>query len=309
MRYRPFGRSGNAVSAVALNLDSQAVARGPSGLRSLVYAALEHGVNTFHLASADPVLAEQVGLALAPVDRNLVFVVARLGQNRSRAGIVRDFSAETLTGDVDRLLSVSGLGHLDLALLDEPQASELSQAALNALKAQRATGRMRLLGVAGEAEVTDAYVSTNAFDVLATPFHVNSPWAVRNRIRAAVERDMAVIAYGFYPAELNTPQRVEALSKPVRKGLFGLGGGARQTSPLDGAGTFSFLHQTPGWTAEEICLAYALTEPVISTVLIEALDDERLGKLTDVPERSMPPGLPAQIEMARFSIRPQQASA
>lgn len=298
MRYRPFGRSGNAVSAVALTLDDSTVARGPNGARDLIFAALEAGVNIFHLASADTVLAEMVGRALQPVDRNLVFIVLRLGQHRGRGGVRRDFSAEALTGAIDQALSASGLEHIDLALLDEPAVEELPGSALNALKALRSTGRARLLGVAGDGEVMDAYVSTNAFDVLATPFHVNSPWATRNRIRAAVDRDMAVMAYGTYPEELSTPRKAETLGR--KKSLFGWLKGD-EAGPLKGAGTFAFLHHTPAWSAEEICLAYALTEPTLATVMIEAADEARLAALTAVPERDLPPGLPAQIEMARVS--------
>lgn len=306
MRYRPFGRSGHAVSAVALTLDDRTVARGPNGARDLIFAALEAGVNTFHLASADTVLAEMVGRALQPVDRNLVFIALRLGQVRGRGGARRDFSAEALTGAIDQAINASGLEHIDLALLDEPAVDELPGAALNALKAMRSAGRARLLGVAGDGEVMDAYVSTNAFDVLATPFHVNSSWATRNRVRAAVERDMAVMAYGYFPEELSTPRKAETLGR--KKSLFGWLK-AEEPNPLKGAGTFAFLHQTPGWDAEEICLAYVLTEPTLSTVLIDAGDEARLAALTAVPERDLPPGLPAQIEMARVNAATLAESA
>ena len=77
------------------------------------------------------------------------------------------------------------------ALLDQPMHDELPQSSLNALKALRATDRVRLLGIAGDGEVMDAYVSTGAFDVLVTPYHVNSPWQVRSRLRDAREKSSA----------------------------------------------------------------------------------------------------------------------
>lgn len=300
MRYRPFGRSGSVVSTITLRLGDAALARGPAGARELIYAALEGGVNTFQLLSADPVLAELAGEALSAVDRKLVFVSLRLGQPENRRG-ERDFSAEGLTGAIDRALRVSGLDWIDLALLDEPGGDELSQTALNALKAQRSAGRVRLLGIAGEGEVMDAYVSTNAFDVLATPFHANSPWAVRHRVRAAAERDMAVMAYGYFPEELSTARRVEELANGRRRrGLFGWGAGKpTPDNPLEGAGTFQFLHRTPNWDAEQICLAFALTDPMISTVMVDVDDPARFAELLQIPERDLPPGLSAQIEMAR----------
>ena len=89
-----------------------------------------------------------------------------------------------------------------------------------------------------------------------------------------------------------------------KKGLFGFGGGKRaKDDPLAGAGTFAFLHQTPNWDAESICLAHVMTDPAVCSVLIQAHDEERVGRLATIPDRDMPPGLSAQIEMARFSAQ------
>lgn len=304
MRYRPVGASGAAISTLTLSLGGEALRRGPDAARDLIFTALEAGVNAYRLETADPVLAEVVGEALQHLDRRLVCIALTLGAGDGRRGTARDFSAEGLTGSIDRVLSISGLGHIDVGLLKEPGEDELPQSSLNALKALRAAERVRLLGVQGEGEVMDAYVSTGAFDVLATPMHVNSPWQVRSRIRAAREQDMAVFAYGYFPDTLSTARKAETLSAP-KKGFFGLGGGTAESrpkaSPLAGAGTFAFLHRTAGWTAEEICLAHVLTDPSVSSIIIEAHDAERLESLARIPERDMPPGLPAQIEMARFA--------
>lgn len=305
MRYRPFGRSGAAVSAVTLSLNLHALARGPDFARELIYSALEAGINSYHLETADPVLAEIVGGALSHIDRKLVYVTLALGAGDGRRGSQRDFSAEGMTGAIDRALHVSGLRWIDVALLDEPGEHELPQSSLTALKALRATERVRLLGIQGDSEVMDAYVSTGAFDVLATSFHVNSPWQVRSRIRTAREQDMAIFAGGYFPDSLDSERKAAvAHVEPKKKGLFGFvrDPKARPASdPLSGAGTFAFLHRTANWTAEQICLAYTLTDPSVSSVLIQANDPERLSLLAMVPERDMPPGVSAQLEMARVA--------
>lgn len=303
MRYRPFGNAGQAVSALTLSLGARDIAGGPEAGRELVYSALEAGINSYRLETADPVLAEVLGEALRHVDRKLVQVSLMLGAGDGRRGSDRDFSAQGMTSAIDRALHASGLGWFDLALLDEPGDHELPQSSLNALKALRATERVRLLGVSGEGEVMDTYVSTGAFDVLATPYHVNSPWQIRSRLRAARERDMAIFVHGYFPDSLNSAKKA-ASAHEEKKGFFGFGkssGGRSNKDPLAGAGTFAFLHQTPGWPAEAICLAYALTDPAVSSVLIEASGIERLNTLAQVPDRDMPPGLAAQIEMARIA--------
>ena len=70
------------------------------------------------------------------------------------------------------------------------------------------------------------------------------------------------------------------------------------------ADSYAFLDATHNWTAEEICLAYALTEPALATVQLFAPSLDRLERLAETPEREMPPGLSAQIEMARWSPVP-----
>lgn len=303
MRYRPFGHAGQAVSALTLSLGARDIAGGPDAGRELIYSALESGINSYRLETADPVLAEVLGEALRHVDRKLVQISLTLGAGDGRRGSDRDFSAEGMTAAMDRALHASGLGWFDLAILDEPGDHELPQSSLNALKALRATERVRLLGVSGDGEVMDTYVSTGAFDVLCTPYHVNSPWQVRSRLRAAREQDMAIFVYGYFPESLDTAKKAST-AHIEKKGFFGFGKSAParpKADPLAGAGTFAFLHQTNAWPAEAICLAYALTEPSVSSVLIQASDVERLNTLAQVPDRDMPPGLAAQIEMARIT--------
>ena len=303
MRDRPFGATGASISNLTLSLGIDSVSRGPDAAHALIYAALEAGINSYRLETADPVLAEVVGQALQTVDRKLLNVSLALGRGDGRRGGERDFSAEGMTGAIDRALHVSSLGWIDMALLEQPGENELPQSSLNALKALRQTERVRYLGVSGDDAVMDAYVSTGAFDVLATPYNVDSPWQIRSRLRDALAQDMAVLAYDYFPDNLNSAKKAATAHQP-KKGLFGFGsGGARRdkSDPLAGAGTFAFLHQTTGWDAEAICLAYVLTDPSVSSVLIQARDIKRLEALAAIPDRDMPPGLSAQIEMARIS--------
>jgi aryl-alcohol dehydrogenase-like predicted oxidoreductase len=289
MRYRPFGVSGSAISNLTLSFGAEPLARGREAGLDLLYSALEAGINSYRLETADPVAAEVLGEALSHVDRKLVYVSVTLG-----TGEARDFSAEGMTAAIDRVLHFSGLGWIDMAVLHEPGETELAQASLAALKALRKTGRIRLLGIAGGGPVMDAYVSTGAFDALLTPFDINAGWPIRNRIRSAREQDMAVFAYDFY-----IDRRTRAPDAPVfKKGLFGLGGGKRPPdTPKKDA--FGFLYRTPNWTAEAICLSYVLTDPSVSSVIVTPTGADRLAVLAAAPERDMPPGLAAQIEMAR----------
>ncbi|QSF55339.1 aldo/keto reductase [Brevundimonas fontaquae] len=293
MRYRPFGVSGAAISNLTLSFGAEALKRGREAGLDLLYSALEAGINSYRLETADPVAAEVLGEALSHVDRKLVYVSLTLGAGDGRSA-ERDFSAQGMTAAIDRVLHFSGLGWVDMAVLHEPGETELAQSSLSALKAMRATGRIKLLGIAGGGEVMDAYVSTGAFDALLTPFDINADWKIRNRIRSAREQDMAVFAYDFYKDRRSGPR----VAPIVKKGLFGFGGQKRpQDSPQKDA--FGFLYRTHNWTAEAICLSYVLTDPTVSSVIVDPTDTDRLATLAAAPERDMPPGLAAQIEMAR----------
>lgn len=299
MRYRPFGGTGAAVSNLTLSLGHEALGRGRAALSELIFTALEAGVNSYHLENADPVLAEVVGEALGHVERRLVCVGMTLGVGDGRKKGFRDFSAEGLSGAIDQALHASGLGWFDVVVLDEPADDELPQASLIVLKAQRKAGHVRLLGVSGDAPVMDVYVSTGAFDVLYTPFHANVEWRIRSRMRAARERDMAIFTYDYFPESLSTERKAAgAGAAPKKRGLFGFGAKPVEQG-MANAGSFAFLHQTPNWKAEGICLAFTLTDPAIASVIVEAINPERMEALAAVPERDLPPGLSAQIEMAR----------
>ncbi|MBX7247464.1 MAG: aldo/keto reductase [Caulobacteraceae bacterium] len=305
MRYRPFGRSGVVVSAVTLVIGDDIIRRGQQRCSEMISAALDHGINAFHIETAQPDAAIALGQAVRVLERNLAFVSMRLGLGRGRTGMVRDFSAEALSAAIEQTLRISGLGYLDLVVLDDPGEEELPQRSLAALKSLRSAGRINLLGVAGVDDAMDAYLSTGAFDVLATPYGITSGWKERNRMRAAVEQDMAILAYDWLPDNLDTPKKADRTAPTVRRGLFGKV--FQEPDPFEGIGGYAFLHRTSNWTAEEICLGFTLTEPSVSSAWITPGDLNHLDALAEVPDRDLPPGLGAQIEMARFTAREQKA--
>lgn len=296
MRYRALARTGQAVSSLTLRMTDKTP---PEARIPLLDTALEAGINSFDIGGADASLLDAVAAVLSPVDRRLLFVSIRLGPGRTRSGeAVRDFSAERLTRVVEACAVRMKLGHLDLALLDDPASDELPTETLAALKALRQQGRATFLGIAGEGETMDAYLSVNAFDVLLTSYNLISPWQVRNRLRRAVNENMSVFGIDPFPETLR--RKPGALAAP--SGFIGRLFGRKPRDAVNPTSGYGFLDQTDGWTAEEVCIAYALTEPGLSSVVVSAHDPEHLAALAAVPERELPSNLPAQIEMARFSV-------
>jgi len=300
VRYRPFGRSGTAVSALSLALDDTPM-RHEQRIR-LIYAALESGVNTFEIQTPDPAVADAVGEALQAIEREVVLVGLRIGWALDgRGDRLRDLSPAGVSGAIESVLASTGLGYLDLAVLDALEAERLPAHVIPALESARRAGRVRRLGIAG-ADAADSHIGTGAFDVLVTPFNLQSGWLERNRLKRASQTDMAIIGCDFHPRGLGGDQAQERPASPL--GLGRLLGGRKEHEPRP----YDFLERTPGWSAEQICLGFALTEPALATVQTRVREPEALEALASIVDRDLPTGLAAQIEMARFSVD-QEAAA
>lgn len=294
MRYRPFSNSGTAVSAVSLILSDQDRARSTQEWVSLIYAALENGVNCFEVAGRHPALLDAVGHALKAVERRLIFVAWRIGRSAMAPETADEaFSAKGMQLTMQSAITRTGLGYLDLAVLDDPTGEDLSTSDLAALKGMRSDGLTRMLGIAGESDAIDVYLATGAFDALETAFNLASGWRTRNRLKDASHRDMAVIGYGHMP-QLH---RAASTGEASRRLLWPRRGPAPGGPAAD---PYAFLHQAAGWTADEICLAFALTEPAVASVQITPTSTAYIAACAAVADREMPAGLAAQIEMARI---------
>lgn len=289
MRYRPFGSTHMSVSAISLALTDVRGKSSETGWRDIVITALENGVNTFEIVGSDPSICDGLGEAIATLERHLLFVALRLGPTQT--GV--DYSASGMSQAVEACLARTGLNYLDAVFLQEPPEEALSMEAIEALKHLRDSGRIRQIGVTGDGPAISSYISCGHFDALATSYSLLSGWVSRNRLRDAIDRDMAIFGFGFYPDAVREPSSKPFLGK---RGLFG----RSKAESSDEFEPYAFLHDTDNWTAEEICLAFALTQPALCTVQLTSEHVDRLAKLAEVTERELPPGLAPRIEMARF---------
>lgn len=292
MRYRPFGVSGKAVSAVSLLLREAPNMATPQAWRTMMYAAMESGINCFELSAGLDVAALGVGEALRAVERRLVFLSWKLRGDGRNA-----LTAQAIADSMRSGLQKTGAGYFDLLTMDEAAYETLEPSAHSYLGDLRAAGHCKALGIVGDGPVVDTCIQTAAFDVMATPFNLTSDWKARRRVRDAADRNMTIIAYdAFPPAQIRVGGSSGGMS--IRGGSM-----VRKSAsdPLAGAGTYAFLHTTSSWTAEELCLGYLMTEPTFATVQVEAFRAESIARIAAVTDRDLPTGVAAQIEMARFS--------
>lgn len=291
MRYRPFGAGGAAISAISLRLGDNPKLRA-NDWRNLIFAALENGINSFEVDGAVPALLDGAAQAFASVERRLLFIGWRL---RATGGL--PLTAQAVHDMIDLAQDRVGVERLDIVTLDDPCGNIVPDETHAVLTALRGARLIQRLAISGGGPSQDAQAASGAFEAIATPFNLVSDWVDRNRVRTAMARNMAVIGQDYWPEALRG-ERPALLPKPS---LW-----RRRTDPLAGLGGYDFLNATPGWTAREICLSYALTEPSLATVQVSASTPATIEALAAVTERDLPAGCAAQIEMARFSSQTER---
>jgi aryl-alcohol dehydrogenase-like predicted oxidoreductase len=295
MRYRPFGISGKAVSALSLLLRDHGRAQPPGAWRSLAVSAMECGINAFEVEAGVDTLAVGFRQAMESVERRLLFVAWRIcGDGRSPT------DARAVEDAVRHGLAQTGAGYFDLLTLDEPAYATLTSEGARMLDNARSAGLALQIGISGSGALVDQAVASGEFDALSSPFNLTSGWNIRRRIREAAQRNMSITGYDAFPPELCRPPA----QAPAKTSLFRRSGPSAAT-----VGAYGFLHETRNWAADELCLAYALTEPSLACIQIEAHRPEVIERLAGVPDRELPTGLAAQIEMARIDTPPDARRA
>jgi aryl-alcohol dehydrogenase-like predicted oxidoreductase len=287
MRYRPFGISGKAVSAISLLMRETGALPTPLAWRTFIFAAMESGVNCFEMVAGSEAMCAGMHGALQAVERRLLFLTWRIRGEPGKA-----MGAEQISQSVRAGLQRTHCAYFDVLMLDEQAFATLTEDGHAMLDDLRSGGLALQIGVAGGGPVIDSAIADSTFEVAASPFNLTSGWDIRRRLKEAGAANMALVAYDVFPQSLLKPAAVQ----PKKTGLF-----RRHVEPLAGAGTYAFLHDTPGWAASELCLAYALTEPAFATIQVEVARAEILDRMCAVADRDLPTGVAAQIEMARFS--------
>jgi aryl-alcohol dehydrogenase-like predicted oxidoreductase len=283
MRYRPFNQAGLAVSAITLTLEPASLSEAKR--MELVFSALEAGINSFELADTSADWRPVLQAAIEAAGRNVLVLTLRAPSSRDPGAV------GALKAQVSGCLEQIGAARFDAVLLDDDGASSPADTA--ELQALRGEGLAGAVGVTCGRSGPSLDLLNAGYDVLATPFGLQADAGLRKRLRSLGERNITLMGYDFFDVGA-APAAAEA---PKGLGRFF----KRAPVALADTDIYEFLRRTPSWSAEEIALAYALTEPSIATVRVQTTDVATLNGLAKAVERELPAGAAAQIEMARFS--------
>ncbi len=294
MRYRPFGHSGIALSAIGLRLDVDHLRKNFGLAEKLVMTALENGINTYHFDGSDPAFLREMAALFTLVDRKLLFISVA----PDAPGKPGDLAGYTMPAMKERLREVikgSGFQWIDLLMFGQPGVAYMQDDSFSFVRDLRRARMVRYVGATADTDDIRPLVASRQFNVIKTGFDIDSTWEKRHQIDHAIHSDLCVIGADTFPEIYRKASNVVPVE--ARRGWFG----GKPKDPLAGAGSHAFLHQTADWTPEELCLGYALSLPSLSCILIDAETTEKVETLAQVPERHLPSSVPAQIEMARFT--------
>jgi hypothetical protein len=280
MRYRSFGDRSPSLSAITVRLEATRQKGNAHHWRDFVFAAFEAGVNAFEIGHTDVAMLTGVAEAFAAMDRRLFVVCWRTSLTGGPLGI---------SHRVDDLTAALGLSQVDLLTLE----LDVPLHHPDVLVSLQETRVARWLAAAGPPDVIDQAIETGHFDGLVMKHDPAGGWADRNRIRAAAAGGMGVMV-------INTGIEVSIAETvaPAKGGLLGLF--KRRPAPP----APSFRVNVPGWTEQQVAVAHALTDPAVSTVMVQPNCIPTLEGLAWAVERDLPAGAQAQIEMSRFSGQP-----
>lgn len=276
MRYRPFTNTGLSSSALTLSLTPGAACDA----HKLVCTALEGGVNSFCFAAGDEEAAEALRRAVATTGRGVLILMLRL-----------DLDGPGFERQVRSSLAISGASFMDAVVVAPAGPGALSKTAMADLEALRGSRLTRQLALAADGATAEARLADMEFDILATRYGVASGSAERRLLKVAASRGLTVVARDYHvdPSPSHLPNPGNRLGRLFRA--------PRAVAPR----AYGFLEQTHGWEPRQITLGYALTEPCLASVMVEAADPSALERLIESVERELPAGVAAQIEIARFS--------
>lgn len=310
MHYRPLDPQGNVSSPLAI-VFKDGLKRAQ--VEAMAIAALEQGLNCFVLDYSSLSLNDQIpgaldralGLsdALAHVQRSIVQLIVKIPQNPQVGWTL-----------VAQLAQDPQIRYLDiLSLPTDLYAHHLEvQRSVHLL---RGASHVRLVSCyehpldlySDDYQHRDqrvvqlnALVKSRLIQHMILPFSIVSGWRVRRLITESAQQGVAISVEDSVPESLMT--QADADQKATNPGFWSRLFSKAEASPLSGTGTYAFLHQTPGWSAESLCVSLVLQEPGITNLMTTPRSMAHLNALSQASCQELPLGVQAQFEMARASL-------
>jgi aryl-alcohol dehydrogenase-like predicted oxidoreductase len=280
MRYRSLGRTGLTVSEIGFGAASWWGMRqfSEADAQRLVAAAIDGGVTLFDTGAAysGGEAEPRLGRALRGRDTTGLVVSSKAGTYFADGRVKRDFSPSAVTASAERSLQNLGLDVLPLLHLHGPSTAELDEPLLSALRALKARGLVRALGVTSfDPAVIEHAIGLSDIDVVMVDVNVLRPERGPLVARAAAAGKGVLagmpLAMGHLGVRLHKVRGLRDLWYAARAL-------ARRRGEVVRGARFGFLNHLPEMSAAQAALAYVLADPHISAAVVGTT---RLAHLTE----------------------------
>jgi hypothetical protein len=280
------------LSAIRLRLSAHSF-RNAADVREIVERALENGINAFQIDSSDIAFLSQISQVLKVVDRSILFIgmTARDDLGASHAGPVVLSALKQRLAEAVRL---PGLQRLDMVTFQSAEFRALAPEGHTFLRRLGETQTVAQVGVQVEPGDYLAVLDAGYPTAILTDFDVTATKNRRRMIEDASRRNLSVLAQNYYPARLIEGRQGESIRTHLQSVNTGTSTG--------GPDKYSFLTNEIGWTAEEICLGFTLSQAQIVSTGVVARSPDHLDGLARVVGRTLPRALHAHIELGTFGV-------
>ena len=291
MLYRRCAHSGLALSAIRLRLSAHSF-RNAADVRTIVERALENGINAFQIDSSDIAFLSQISQVLKVVDRSILFVslTARDDHGASHAA---PLALPALKQRLAEAVRLPGFQRLDMVTFQSTEFRALPPEGHAFLRRLAETHMVSQVGVQVDPADYAAVLNAGYPTAILTDFDVTATKNRRLMLQDANHRNLSVFAQNYYPARLIEGRQGES----IRDHLSSV-----HTGGISGPDKYSFLTNENGWTAEEICLGFTLSQAQIVNVGVVARSPDHLDGLARVVGRTLPRALHAHIELGTFGV-------
>lgn len=295
---RPLGATGHSVSALGLGCASYWARPGfpEKRARAVFDAALECGITLFDTGAsyaageAERRLGRMIAASAARAE-DLV-IATKAGTCAGDNGrVVRDFSSDGITGQVEQSLRRLGTERIALLQLHGPEADDLTDELRTTLERLRAAGKVSLLGINARSEVLWPLVGQHPFDVLMPFVSVMRPH------NAALARRAAAAGHGVLAAE---PLARMRFAPPLAhwltraSGLWYLARNLSRPGNVEERQRRKCLRKAlaaPGWTRAQLALAWVLGRAGVSSAVFGTTSPEHVHELARACGRPLPDGV------------------
>ena len=289
MERRSLGRTGLQTSRLGFGVSGVLGLKAFSAKKTvrLICSAAEQGVTLFDTAPfyGDGEAERRLGLALARLKTEQLVIITKTGTREDGRGRkIKDFSPTAIRKDVEASRRRLGRDVLDILLLHGfPTVHELDPC-LDTLQELKETGKVRAIGACcNGARVQDAAVRSE-LDVLMCPYNVLHP-EHGHAIAAAKTAGKGVIgiaplAQGLYRKDFLMPRSLAGIWYAARALVKNRGALAR-------AQKLKWLHETPGWDAPSLALAFSLANPHLDSAVMMTTRESHIA--SNVKTAAAPP--------------------